>query len=226
MQTEFNVLVVDPHAIYRCGLATCLRELDEVGTVAEATSVAEALEHEDLAGASVVVLDHDLPGAQEFVRKVGSWNANGNGNGHGTRKRVIVCSARCEQEKILAAVQAGAVGFLVKDTLTPEALAGGVRAASHGTGVLAPELMSTLLDGLSRVSREVLEPRGLTLSRLNEREQSVLSLIADGHPIREIADQLCYSERTVKNVLHDVITKLNVRTRSQAIAHAVREGLI
>ena len=54
----------------------------------------------------------------------------------------------------------------------------------------------------------------------------MLSLIADGHPTREVAQRLCYSERTVKNVLHDAVTKLGVRSRSQAVAHAVRDGLI
>lgn len=72
----------------------------------------------------------------------------------------------------------------------------------------------------------MLEPQGLSLSRLTEREQRVLTLIAGGHAIREVAEQLCYSERTVKNVLHDVPTKLNARTRSQAVAYAVKEGLI
>ena len=65
-----------------------------------------------------------------------------------------------------------------------------------------------------------------SLARLTEREQQVLALIAQGHPTREVALELSYSERTVKNVLHDVVTKLNARSRSQAVAHAVREGLI
>jgi DNA-binding NarL/FixJ family response regulator len=72
----------------------------------------------------------------------------------------------------------------------------------------------------------VLEPRGLSLSRLTSREQEVLRLVAEGHPTREVARRLCYSERTIKNVIHDVVTKLNARTRSQAVAEAVRAGLI
>jgi DNA-binding NarL/FixJ family response regulator len=64
------------------------------------------------------------------------------------------------------------------------------------------------------------------LSRLTSREQEVLRLVAAGHPTREVARRLCYSERTIKNVIHDVVTKLNARTRSQAVAEAVREGLI
>lgn len=119
---------------------------------------------------------------------------------------------------VLAALQAGAVGVLRKETLSIESLASAVRAAADGTGVVTSEL---LLDGLA--------PDGFdkpSSARLTEREQQVLSLIADGHPTREVAQQLCYSERTVKNVLHDVVTKLNRRSRSHAVAHAVREGLI
>ena len=62
--------------------------------------------------------------------------------------------------------------------------------------------------------------------QLTSREQEVLRLVAAGHPTREVARRLCYSERTIKNVIHDVVTKLNARTRSQAVAEAVREGLI
>lgn len=91
---------------------------------------------------------------------------------------------------------------------------------------MAPELLGTLLRTLSRVSRDMLEPRGLSLSRLTEREQKVLRLVAAGRATREVAEEMCYSERTIKNVLHDISTKLDARTRSQAVAEAVREGLI
>jgi DNA-binding NarL/FixJ family response regulator len=64
------------------------------------------------------------------------------------------------------------------------------------------------------------------IARLSERERDVLRLVAQGLPTREVAAQLCYSERTIKNVIHDVVTKLNARTRSQAVAHAMRDGLI
>jgi DNA-binding NarL/FixJ family response regulator len=86
--------------------------------------------------------------------------------------------------------------------------------------VVTPDLLRELLDGLAAgLERPV-------VARLTDREQQVLALIAEGHPTREVAEQLCYSERTVKNVLHDVVTKLGARSRSQAVAHAVREGLI
>jgi DNA-binding NarL/FixJ family response regulator len=72
----------------------------------------------------------------------------------------------------------------------------------------------------------VLEPRGLSVSRLTTREQQVLRLIADGHATREVARELSYSERTVKSIVHDVVMKLDARSRSHAVAHAVRDGLI
>ena len=120
-------------------------------------------------------------------------------------------------------MQAGAVGYLRKDTLTTESLGAAVRAAANGAGVMEPELLGNLLRG---ISPESLEPARPATAQLTDREQQVLSLIAAGHPTREVAQQLSYSERTVKNVLHDVVTKLNARSRSQAVAFAVREGLI
>ena len=85
---------------------------------------------------------------------------------------------------------------------------------------LAPDLLDRLLRGLAAT------PAPAAPGPLTDREQRVLTLIAAGHPTREVAQELCYSERTVKNVLHDVVIKLNARSRSQAVAHAVREGLI
>ena len=119
-------------------------------------------------------------------------------------------------------MQAGAVGYLRKDTLTPESLGAAVRAAANGTGVMARAARQSA----PRHAPESLEPARPAAAQLTDREQQVLSLIAAGHPTREVAQELCYSERTVKNVLHDVVTKLNARSRSQAVAFAVREGLI
>ena len=120
----------------------------------------------------------------------------------------------------------GPCGYLTKDTLTPETLAAGVRAVHSGAGILPPDLLGTLLRTLAEVSRDVLEPRGLSLTSLTTRERNVLRLVAKGLPTREVAQQLSYSERTIKAVMHDVTTKLHAKSRSQAVALAVREGLI
>jgi len=205
-----NLFVVDPHTIYRRGLVACLEGLPEVTSVHQAESVRDAWESPPLFESDLVLVDHVMPGGPDFVGAVGE----------STGARVIVCSSHCVEDAVLAALQAGAVGVLRKDTLTTDSLATAVRAAANGTGVVTPELLRDLLDGLAAgIERPV-------AARLTDREQQVLSLIAEGHPTREVAERLCYSERTVKNVLHDVVTKLNARSRSQAVAFAVREGLI
>lgn len=211
-----KVFILDAHSIYRHGLVSCLDGMGDVDSVAEAGSVREAWASNELPAADVVLVDPEVPGGGEFIRHVREK----------TGAAVVVCSSRSEEQDVLAAVQAGAVGYLCKETLTPETLETGVRGASNGAGVMTPEILGNLLRGISRVSREVLEPRGLSLSWLTAREQEVLRLVAAGHPTREVAQKLCYSERTIKNVIHDVVTKLNARTRSQAVAQAVREGLI
>jgi DNA-binding NarL/FixJ family response regulator len=88
------------------------------------------------------------------------------------------------------------------------------------------DLLARLLDQVGRLQRQVLAPRGLVFAGLNERETAVLRLVADGRDTAEIADELAYSERTVKNVLHDVTTRLQLRNRSHAVAYELREGLI
>jgi len=211
-----KVFILDAHSIYRCGLAAALAPIVDVDAVDEASTVEDAWANPALAAADVVVVDPDLDGGHEFIRALRER----------TGAHVVVCSATREEDDLLAAVQAGAVGFLCKDTLNPDTLTAAVRAAATGAGVMPPELLGTLLQNLSRVSREVLEPRGLSLSWLTAREKQVLRLVANGHPTREVARQLCYSERTIKNVIHDVTTKLNARSRSQAVAEAVRAGLI
>jgi DNA-binding NarL/FixJ family response regulator len=204
-----KLFVLDSHTIYRRGLVACLDRLEAVELVADADSVREAWEHPLLFASEIVLVDPSLPGGADFVGAVRE----------ATGARVIVCSSDCGQEAVLAALQAGAVGYLRKDELTPETLATAVSAAANGTGVVTTELLAGLLGDGPAEARQV-------SARLTDREQQVLSLIAAGHPTREVAQELSYSERTVKNVLHDVVTKLNARSRSQAVAFAVREGLI
>jgi DNA-binding NarL/FixJ family response regulator len=79
---------------------------------------------------------------------------------------------------------------------------------------------------VGRLQRHVLAPRGLTFSGLTERELGVLKLVADGLDTAEIAQQLAYSERTIKNIIHDITTRFHLRNRSHAVAFALRQGLI
>ena len=204
------VFIVDPHSIFRLGLATCLEELALVGRVTGVGTVQAASRHTDLATSDIVIVDAAAPNALVFIRDVRATS----------KARLIVSASSLQQKDILATMEAGAVCVLRKDTLTPESLEASVRATLQGAGVLPSDLLSGLLVAVRAGDGQ---PRS---SQLTNREEQVLRLIADGHATREVAEELCYSERTVKNVLHDVVTKLGARTRSHAVAHAVRSGLI
>jgi DNA-binding NarL/FixJ family response regulator len=204
------VFIIDPHSIFRLGLATCLEELPLVGRVTGVASVQAASRHADLSTSDIVIVDASTPNALAFIRDV-----------HAAYKaRLIVSASSWQQKDILATMEAGAVCVLRKDTLTPESLEASVRATLQGAGVLPSDLLSGLLVAVRAGDAPA------RASQLTNREEQVLRLIADGHATREVAEELCYSERTVKNVLHDVVTKLGARTRSHAVAHAVRAGLI
>lgn len=224
-----DVLVIDPHPIFRRGLAAHLRELPAVARVVEAATIDEARLGGALGASRVVLVDHDLPGAGSLLRELAGMPATD----------VVVLLPRTDGD-VVDAVQAGAAGLLDKETLTPEMLAGAVDAAANGTTVIVPALLAGLADRAGTPAAGGDEPgavngngsgngnghRRPTTAWLTAREQRVLRLVAEGHPTREVASRLSYSERTVKNVLHDVVTKLGARSRSHAVAHAVRDGLI
>jgi DNA-binding NarL/FixJ family response regulator len=208
-----KVFVVDSHAIYRRGLVASLELVDRVESVDQAGDVRDAQDHVALSEADVLIVDPSISGGAAFLIEVGE------------ELHVIACTSDCEDESVISAVEAGAVGYLRKDTLTQDLLQAAIHAAEGGAAVVAPDLLGAMLRGAPTEAENGATSR-FPQPRLSEREQRVLALIAEGHPTREVAEQLCYSERTVKNVLHDVVTKLNARSRSQAVAFAVREGLI
>lgn len=211
MPDQTAVFIVDSHSIFRLGMATCLESLSIVGSVGGTDSVERAWEQPELARADLVIVDADMPEIRAFVRELRRT--------HDTP--CLASGSGWDADRLAAIVEAGAVGVLAKDSLTPETLEANVRAALHGAAVIPSELMASVLGAPSGVA----EPEA-DAGPLNEREQQVLRLIADGHGTREVAAAMSYSERTIKNVLHDVVTKLGARSRSHAVAHAVRAGLI
>ncbi|MFB9909014.1 helix-turn-helix transcriptional regulator [Allokutzneria oryzae] len=139
---------------------------------------------------------------------------------------VVLVTNEISEAELLTAVECRVVAVLPRAAATGEHLAHAVLTAAAGGGVMPPALVGELVKHVERLQREVLAPRGLTATGLSPREIDVLRLMADGLDTAEIATRLCYSERTVKNVISGVTSRLNLRNRPHAVAYALRAGMI
>lgn len=140
--------------------------------------------------------------------------------------RLMLVATAVDDAALVAAAEAGVAGLLRRSDANSEMLVRTIIKVGSGEGEVPPDLLGRLLEQVGRLQRQVLAPRGLTFSGLTPRETQVLRLVADGFDTGEIALRMCYSERTVKNVLHDLTTRLQLRNRTHAVAYAVRGGLI
>ena len=168
------------------------------------------------AGVVVVVAD-DVD--EETTREIRAFRSAGH-------ERIVLLVAKVDDAGLLAAVEAGVSGVVRRSQATPGHIAAAIGAAAAGEGTLPPDLLGRLLSQVGRLQRQVLHPRGLTFAGLTEREVAVLRLLADGLDTAEVGRRLFFSERTVKNVIHDVTSRLDLRNRTHAVAYAIRQGLI
>ncbi|WP_410639378.1 LuxR C-terminal-related transcriptional regulator [Amycolatopsis sp. lyj-346] len=140
--------------------------------------------------------------------------------------RIVLVAGEVDDNEILNAVEHGVCAVARRADAGPEVLVRLIKAAAAGEGALPPDLLGRLLSRVSRLQHQVLQPRGLRLGGMSDRETEVLKLVAAGYSTQEIAGELCYSQRTVKSILHDVTNRFQLRNRSHAVAYALREGLI
>lgn len=202
------VAIATDDPVSRAGLAAQLRDqhgIEVVDAVAPGGS-----------GVVVVVADEVDEATSREIRAI-------RGAGH---ERIVLLVARVDDAGLLAAVEAGVSGVVRRSQATPGHLAAAVRATAAGEGTLPPDLLGRLLSQVGRLQRQVLHPRGLTFAGLTEREVAVLRLLAEGNDTAEVGRCLFFSERTVKNVIHDVTSRLELRNRTHAVAYAIRQGLI
>ena len=207
MTGRIPVLVRGLDPISESGVSAQLRPRPEVTVVDTADGPAAV---------AVVVAESVDDAALRLVREI---------RGHGVRQVVLIVS-RIEDKELLTAIGGGVCGVVRRAEATPERLVSAVSSAHAKGGVLSPQLVGRLMDQVSRLQNQVLAPRGIELSGLSEREGEVLRMIALGMEVGEIARKLSYSERTIKNTLHDVLCRFQLRNRAQAVAFAIREGMI
>ena len=203
-----RVLLVDDHVVVRAGLEELLRTTGEIEVVGAAADGAEAVRLAVERAPDVVLMDLEMPGVDgiEATRRVLAA---------GSDAAVVVLTSFSDRERILQALDAGAVGYLLKDA-EPHELVSAIRAAARGESPLAPKAASAVL-GARRERAPAAE--------LTEREREVLSLVGAGLQNKEIARRLGISEKTVKAHLTSVFRQLGVFDRTQAALWAQRHGL-
>ena len=200
------VFATDP--VSQIGIVGQLRARSDVRVVGDAEV--------DNAQVAVIVAD-DIE--TEVLRVVRAVQRNG-------CPRALLVVNHLDESGMLAGIEAGVCGFLRRSETRPDTLVQAIRAAAAGDGTVPADLLGRLLSQVSLIHQQVLVPRGLSFSGLSDREVEVLKLLSDGHDTAEVARRLCYSERTVKNVLQDMTRRHNLRNRTHAVAYALRQGLI
>ena len=211
-----RLLVVDDVPLFRAGLASALRDagfevVAEAGGAEAAVTAAE--EHQP----DLVLLDILMPGISglEVVEKISAVAPGAH---------VVLLTARESEEDLLVGVKAGARGYVTKDAPF-EDLVGALKAVDNGGAAVSPNMAGKLLD----VTRQLLRHQELLQSRkpvLTGREIEVLSLVAQGQTSRQIGTLLFISENTMKNHIRNILDKLGLHSRSEAVLYAVREDLI
>jgi DNA-binding NarL/FixJ family response regulator len=207
------VLLVDDHEMVRRGLRDFLRLFEDIEVVGEAGDGHEALAATDELRPDVVVMDLNLPRLDgvEATRALRATRPD---------VEVVALTGFAEDERVMAAIEAGAAGFLLKDA-DPDAVAAAIRAARNGEMYLDPAVAGAVARQL-RASGVSAAPDD---SALTPRERDVLALVAQGLPNRAIGDALGITERTARTHVSNILAKLGLTSRTQAALYAVDQGL-
>jgi two-component system, NarL family, response regulator LiaR len=215
MADAITILVVDDHAVVREGLRAFLSVQDGFEIVGEASDGDEALDRAEQLDPDVILMDLVMP-KLDGVSAMRELRERG---GRGSKSRVIVLTSFLDDDRLLPALEAGAAGYLLKNS-QPAELARAVRAAHAGEAIIDPTVAARLVHALSE------RPPAPALDDLTARERDVLALIAQGRSNKRIALELGISEKTVKTHVGHVLAKLDVTDRTQAAVLAVRHGLV
>jgi two-component system NarL family response regulator len=212
-----RVLVVDDHALFRRGLQMVLEGEPDIEVVGEATDGDQAVRMTEETAPDVVLMDVRMPNRSglEATRAIRDISP---------ATKILMLTISDDEADLYEAVKAGACGYLLKE-ISIEEVAGAVRAVNGGQSLITPSMASKLLGEFAamlnrRESRVVPDPH------LTERELSVLKLVAQGLSNRGIGAELFISENTVKNHVRNILEKLRLHSRMEAVVYAVRENLL
>lgn len=214
---SLRVLIVDDHALFRQGLQTVLDQEADIEVVGEAGDGQQAVQQAQELMPDVVLMDIRMPGrsgidaAQRIKDSV-------------PHAKILMLTISDEEVDLFDAIKAGASGYLLKEIPVDE-IADAVRSVAAGQSRISPSMATKLLQEFSAMSKH--EPKEMpSAPRLTDREMQVLKLVAEGLGNRDIAERLYISENTVKNHIRNILEKLHLHSRMEAVVYAVREKLL
>jgi DNA-binding NarL/FixJ family response regulator len=213
-----RVLIADDQALFRRGLCVVLGTEDHIDVVAEAENGEEAVAKVEELAPDVVLMDVRMPRINgiEAARRIRDLSPS---------TKILMLTVSDEEDDLYEAIKAGANGYLLKE-ISVEEVAEAIRAVVQGQSLISPSMASKLLSEFNSLAKKAEERQQYPAPTLTSRELEVLKLVAKGMSNREIADGLFISENTVKNHVRNILEKLHLHSRMEAVIYAVRERLL
>jgi DNA-binding NarL/FixJ family response regulator len=212
-----RVLIVDDHALFRRGLMLVLESEEGIDVVGEAEDGDEAIARAEQLAPDVVLMDVRMPKVSgiEATRRLAETMPS---------CKIIMLTVSDEEDDLYEAIKAGATGYLLKE-ISIEEVADAVRAVVQGQTLISPSMASKLISEFTALAKRADDRHTVPAPRLTDRELEVLKLVAQGLTNREIAEQLYIADNTVKNHVRNILEKLHLHSRMEAVLYAVREKL-
>jgi two-component system NarL family response regulator len=213
-----RVLIVDDHALFRRGLQMVLEQETDIAVVGEAGDGAEAIAVVQESMPDVVLMDVRMPkrGGIEATKQIKELAPH---------SKILMLTVSDEDADLYDSIKAGATGYLLKDTSIEE-VGDAIRKVQDGQSLISPSMASKLLSEFATMVKRADEKQAAPAPRLTDREMEVLKLVAKGRNNRDIAKELFISENTVKNHIRNILEKLHLHSRMEAVVYAVREKLL
>ncbi len=209
-----RLLVVDDHEVVRQGLVALLDRREEFQVVGEAGTVAEAIESARRLQPDLVIMDVRLPDGSgvEACREIRAERPT---------TRVVILTSYPDEDAVLSAIVAGASGYLLKQIRARD-LVSALQAVGRGESLLDPAVTEKVLERVRRIATGAYTDE---MAQLTQQEQKILALVAEGKTNKEIASDVFLSDKTVKNYVSSILSKLNLERRAQAAAFVAKHRI-
>jgi DNA-binding NarL/FixJ family response regulator len=217
-RSKLRVLIVDDHALFRRGLQMVLAQEPDIEVVGEASDGSDAVEKAKTLKPDIVLMDVRMP------RRSGI-EATGDIRDMLPGAKILMLTISDEEADLYESIKAGASGYLLKE-ISIEEVADAIRSVMAGQSRISPSMASKLLSEFAAISQRAGDRRELAAAKLTDREMQVLKLVAQGLNNKDIAERLFISENTVKNHIRNILDKLHLHSRMEAVVYAVREKLL